>query len=105
MAIIPKKNKSNAMADTGAVEILLVLVSAYLLIDKTLGKYIHSSLQVVLMVITGFAGFYLFMPNDKCKGKNGYTRILNFIRYEIYKLGFWLAKNTYEQEKEGDKNA
>ena len=77
MAIIPKKNKSNAMADTGAVEILLVLVSAYLLIDKTIGKYIHSSLQIILMIITGLAGFYLFMPNDKCKGKNGYTRYIS----------------------------
>lgn len=99
MAIIPKKNKSNSMADTGAVEILMVLVFAYVVIDAVFSRYIHNSLGIILMLVIGLVGLYLFLPNDKCKGRNGYMRILNCIRYELFRLQFLTAKHTYEQEQ------
>lgn len=99
MAIIPKKNKSNSMEDAGvSVDLLFILIASYVVLDSMFSSFIHDSLSMVLMIFVALLGAYLMFPNEHCKGKNGYTRLLNYLRYQIFKIHVWQARHTWKDD-------
>lgn len=87
MAVIPMKAKTNTTEDNGiSFEMLVIVLGAVMFLNRIFENRVHSSLSTLLMVVLIGVVVYLFLPNKRNRGKNGYLRLLICMKYMIHKI-------------------
>lgn len=86
MARIPSKTKTNSSEDNNVSLEVAIMIFAFVLIgNKILENKVHSSLQWFLLLLIIVLVVFLILPNSKNHGKNGYQRMLIWLKYVRYR--------------------
>lgn len=86
MAPIPKATKTNHSKDHGITyELIFLIVACALVLDSFISAYVHKELTIFTLLFAGIVVAYLVLPSAINEGKNGYERIMIYLRFVIDK--------------------
>ena len=82
MALIPSESKANRFGNEGLnLEILMFLFLMVIIGQSVFEDKVHPWLSWALIVLIGSIGFYLILPSVKNHGKQGYSYVLNYLKF------------------------
>lgn len=87
MALIPSESKANRFGNDGFnLEIVMFIFLIVMLGQNIFEEKVHPYLSWVLLVLVGGISLYLILPSSKNHGKQGYSYILNYLKYLRMKM-------------------